>query len=156
MKEQQPLFNSARNDHGNQQTDGFYLNLVFLLPCQRIVNNLYECVFLSALAAMSIKCDATYMPPNNLTTLFAALIAIFCALILSAAQNYLVKCSRRPGAMAWIWHTFSYAKVISQITMQPVLCYWNNDVLFNGPILPHVDILHRRGPKVYCQFVVAA
>jgi hypothetical protein len=64
--------------------------------------------------------------------------------------------SQRPGAMAWIWHKFSYAKVICQITMQPVLCYWNNNVLFNGPILPHVDILHHQGQKVDCQFVVAA
>jgi hypothetical protein len=92
MEEQQPLFNSARNDHGNQQTDVFYLNLVFSLPRQRIVNDSYECVFLSTLAVMSIKRDATYMPPNDLTTLFAALIASFCALIFSAAQNYPVKC----------------------------------------------------------------
>jgi hypothetical protein len=80
------------------------------LPRQQIVNDLYECVFLRALAVMKIKRNATYMPPNDLTTLFAALIAIFWALILSAAQNYPVKCcfvdgpdndSSRLVATAW-------------------------------------------------------
>jgi hypothetical protein len=115
---------------------------------QQIVNDSYECVFLSAFAVILIKRYATYMPPN-MTTLFAALIAIFQALILYLAQNYPINhdgllenaalltdqmmihpdLSRRSGAMALIWHKFSYAKVISQNTMQPALCCWDNNVL---------------------------
>jgi hypothetical protein len=68
MEEQRPLFNKP----------GMTKAINKQLPRQQIVNDLYECVFLRALAVMKIKRNATYMPPNDLTTLFAALIANFC------------------------------------------------------------------------------
>lgn len=148
-EEQKTLFQSALVDRDNQQTNRFYLDLLFSLLRQRMIEKSYECVLLSALAVMSIKRDATYLPPNDTTQFYAGLIALFRALILHAARNFPLNqggflenareftnelmihpdSSRNPGAMAWIFHTFSFAKVISQNTMQPGRCYWDNDVL---------------------------
>lgn len=147
--EQQTLFGIATEDVDDTQNDSFYIQLLFSLLRQRIIEKSYECILLSALAIMSIKHDATYAPPNDVTPFYAALIALFRALILFAARNFPVNrdgflanaaaytdalmihptSSQRPGPMAWIFRTFSYAQVISQNTMQPGRCFWDNDVL---------------------------
>ena len=147
--EQHTHFQSAMDDRGNRQMDRFYLDLLFSFLRQRIIENSYECVLLSAIAVMSIKRDATFLQANEVTPIYAGLIALFRALILFAARNFPMNnggllentrmftdemmihpdLSRSPGAMAWIFNTFSYAKVISQNSIQPGNCYWDNDAL---------------------------
>ena len=151
---QQGLIHQILNDHTDDVSEMAYVDFLLSLIWQKIAHQSYDCIFLNAIAIMSIKDDSTYLSASDTTPIYAAILAVFKAVILNKAKYFqidegtpsnfqenvihLVKemlmhpsVGNVSGPISWILNSFAFARVISQ-NMKIGDMFWEDDTLNYG------------------------
>lgn len=156
---QEAAISSILNEPQNEEK---YVEFLLSLADQTYNNDPHECTLICILSFMSLERDLTYKSAKNSTTIFAAILRVYKALVIyqckptiTANNRAIEKCKEltakyltfpedvrcSPSAMSWVIQMFRYAARVANDYTEEGTIYWRNstEISFRGICFTMVD-----------------